>query len=79
MIIKAIKDWFTLRDDRSKEKLLKKAQHEAKHRIYISDSKGKLYVTFDDFPAIALDEAMSVSEALVQLEKLRDQYVKSHV
>ena len=79
MIIKAIKDWFTLRDDRSKEKLLKRAQHDAKHRIYIADSKGKLYVTFDDFPAIALDDTITVSEALLQLEKLRDQYVASHV
>lgn len=79
MIIKAIKNWFTLRDERSREKAITAVELDAKRRIYLSDNNAGMCIMFDDFPAIVLSDNITVMEALEQLAKVRDQYITSHV
>ena len=79
MIIKAIKNWFTLRDERSREKAITVVELDAKRRIYLSDNSTGMCIMFDDFPAIILDDNITVLEILEQLAKLRDQYITAHV
>lgn len=79
MIIKAIKNWFTLRDERSREKAITAVELDAKRRIYLSDNTAGMCIMFDDFPAIVLSDNITVLEALEQLAKLRDQYITAHV
>ena len=79
MIIKTIKDWFALRDERSREKAITAVELDAKRRIYLSDNSTGMCIMFDDFPAIVLSDNITVMEALEQLAKLRDQYITSHI
>ena len=80
MIIKTIKDWFALRDERSREKAITAVELDAKRRIYLSDNNTGMCIMFDDFPVVQFGfNGFNIEQVMQQLEKLRDQYITSHV
>lgn len=52
------------------------AEKEASNRIRVKDADGKLYIAFDSFPLIEIDEMKSASTIMNELRIYRSNFLK---
>lgn len=52
------------------------AEKEASNRIRVKDVDGKLYIAFDSFPLIEIDEMKSASTIMDELKVYRSNFLK---
>lgn len=52
------------------------AEKEASNRIRVKDVDGKLYIAFDSFPLIEIDEMKSASTIMDELKIYRSNFLK---